>query len=241
MIGEKILVVDDEKIIRDTFCVAFEDYRVITAKDAEEALGILKKPHAIDLVVLDVVMPGMNGLALLKEIKTMSPPVKVIILTGCNSKDVVVEALREHADEYMDKPFDVEAMKQMFKKLLSSTRRTAGGRYQEDTNSKIAYARHFIELNCHKPLTLEDVAGQVYLSAKYFSRIFKEKTGKSFNQYRLDAKVEKAKKLMETSGLTINQIAYQIGYESPESFIKTFKKLTGKTPAAYRKRTTKNK
>ncbi|MBN2482571.1 MAG: response regulator [Candidatus Omnitrophica bacterium] len=241
MTGEKILIVDDERIVRETFKAAFdEEYRILTAANGEEALEIINKPHDINLIVLDVIMPGITGLELLKKIKEIDPQMKVIILTGCDSKDVVIEALRRHADEYIDKPFDIDETRAMFEKLLHRSP-PDGYESSEGIDAKIARARHFIEINCHKPLKLDDVASEIFLSPKYFSRIFREKTGKTFNQYRIESKINKAKDLMERHHLTVNQIAYQVGYESPESFTKVFKKCTGVSPADYRTQSRKRK
>ena len=66
MAGEKILVVDDARNIRETFTTAFDEYNIITASDGKEAMGILNRPNDIDLIVLDVMMPDISGLELLR-------------------------------------------------------------------------------------------------------------------------------------------------------------------------------
>jgi DNA-binding NtrC family response regulator len=122
MAGEKIMVIDDEKIIRDVFVTVFDEYKIIPAVDAQQALNILNRSNDIDLIVLDMMMPGLRGAELLKEIKKINPNYKVIVLTGYNSQEKAIKAVRSDIDAYVEKPFDIENIKQVFKKLLSKPR-----------------------------------------------------------------------------------------------------------------------
>jgi CheY-like chemotaxis protein len=102
-----ILVVDDEAFIRDALELYFEsnDFEVSTASSGGEALKIFDRVgENIDLVLLDLVMPGMHGLEVLRELKRVDPAVQVIIATGCNSMDNAFEALRLGAIDYITKP-----------------------------------------------------------------------------------------------------------------------------------------
>jgi len=235
MAREKILVVDDEKSVRDAFLASFEEYNIVAVASGEEALKILRSPNDIDLVVLDVVMSGITGIELLREIKSINPGLKVIVITGCNSKDIVIEALRADADEYIDKPFDIQRTKDIFEKLLNKSK----GNNREETGNaecKIKQAQRFIKRNYNEQIALRDIAKEIFLSPKYLSRIFKERTGSSFNEYKLSLRIRAAKKLLIKHGYTISQIAYKVGYHNPESFMKMFKKFTGLTPLQYRGR-----
>jgi len=240
MSGEKILVADDEKIIREVFLSAFEEYNIVPAASGEEVLDILKKPNDIDLIVLDVVMPGLAGTELLKQIKIMNPNHKVIILTGYGSKEVIIEALRNDADEYIEKPFDIQKVKEVFERLLGQ-RKNFDERGIDCAKSKIEEAKKFIERNYDKPLSLKDVSQGIYLSPKYFSRMFKEKSGRTFNQHRLGLRMKAAKQLLKKFGYTVSQISARVGYHNPDSFMKAFKKITGLTPSEYRRRNRQNR
>ena len=118
----KILVVDDEEIIREVFVTAFDEYRIITAANASQALDILNCPNDIDLIVLDVMMPGLKWTDLLKEIKRINPNHKVVILTGHSLKEISIEIARSDIDECIEKPFDIKNIKQVFERLLSKPR-----------------------------------------------------------------------------------------------------------------------
>ncbi len=233
MFGEKILVVDDAESVRETFISAFDEYSIITAKNAEEALSVIKKTGDIGLIVLDVMMPGKCGLDLLKDIKKINKHCKVIVMTGYSTKDVAIEALRSDADEYIEKPFDIGRVKAIFEKLLNSNGASGKPRAGK-TGEKIEFAKLFIKKHYNKPFSLEEIAEKVCLNYKYFSRVFKEKTGKSFNEYKLNLRMSSAKQFLEGCGWTVSQIAYKIGYQNPDSFMKMFKKFTGFTPSGYR-------
>jgi two-component system, response regulator YesN len=233
MAGEKILVVDDSKAIREIFVTAFDEYSIVTADGGTEALRILNRPNDIDLVILDVMMPDANGLELLKEIKRINPGCKTMIMTGYSSKDIVIEALRRDADEYIEKPFDIENTRQMLRGLLGE-RKHQDKCGVEGAENKIKLAQRLVKRNYNKPFSLQDISEEVFLSYKYLSRLFKEKTGKNFNEYRLGLKMASAKQFLKERNFTVSQIAYKVGYHNPDSFMKMFKRSTGFTPSQYR-------
>ena len=232
---ENILVVDDDKRIHHTFMFAFDEYKIISASNGVEALNILKSPNNISLVVLDVMMPGLTGIEVLAEIKRMEVSYKVLILTGCDSKDIIIEALREDADEYIEKPFDIEQTKKIFERLLCK-KKEYDEKNMSSVGKKIKRTEEFIKKNYNKTILWKDACEEAFLSPKYFSQVFKEKTGKSFNNYKLDLRVTRGKWLLKKTSLTVGQIAYKVGYQTPEAFMKIFKKSVGITPKFYRER-----
>jgi len=232
---DKILIVDDDKDFRDEFRDSFDEYEIIEASDGEEALRMLRKPNEIELIILDVMMPGLPGTEVSKEIKKMAPEICIIILTGHGSKDVVVEALRGNADEYIEKPFNIDKTKETIERVLE-TKRGRGDLNIIDAKDKIGRIKRFVEINCYKKVCLKDAAAVVCLSPKYLSRIFKQITGIGFSEYKLKIKIKKAKGLLKKTGYNIGQISDKMGYQNMESFIRIFKKLTGHTPTQYRRK-----
>lgn len=99
----------------------------------------------------------------------------------------------------------------------------------------ITKATNFIEANYMKKLTLEDVAGSVYLSTAYFSRLFKQETGQSFSNYLNLVRIEESKKLLKNAGVSISKIAGMVGYEDQSYFSKVFKKMVGVSPIKFRR------
>lgn len=229
-----LLIVDDDSEFREEFCDCFDGYEITQAADGETALAILKKPNTIDLVLLDVMMPGISGTDVLAEMKRLKPDIRVVMLTGSNSKDVAIEALKNRADDFIEKPMDVEETREILVKLLGE-KDAEGIPDTGNIKAKIEKVKKFIERNFDKKVSLEDAAGHAGLSPKYLSRAFEDVAGTGFSGYKSEVKVKKAKELLK-QGYNINQISDKLAYANAESFIRTFKKVTGFTPAEFRKK-----
>jgi DNA-binding NtrC family response regulator len=119
-----ILIVDDEKNVRYSFKVMFEDeYRVLTAEDGMSALNVLDTSFIdVDVVFLDVNMPGMGGIEALKKIKKMTKNIPVIIMTAFADSDTAIKAMKEGAFDYLTKPLDGNQLKEVIEKALTSAR-----------------------------------------------------------------------------------------------------------------------
>ncbi len=233
MITPRVLLVDDDQIFRAEFKECFEEYGIQEASSGDEALRILKRRNEIELVMLDVRMSGMNGIEVLNEIRRISPAISIVILTGYSSKEVAVVALRGKADDYIEKPLDIVTTKKMIEKFLWRGREQRGSG-DSDTQDKISKVKHYLERNCLRKVSLNDVATAVCLSPKYLSRVFKEKEKIGFNKYKLSLKIAQAKKFLTESRYNVDQISDKLGYQNTESFIRQFKKLTKATPTEYR-------
>jgi DNA-binding NtrC family response regulator len=119
----KILIVDDEKDMRWLLSNLLKDdgYTVYEAEDCLQALNFLKKPSPPDMILLDLIIPGeMDGIGLLKEIKTTRPEIQVIILTAHGDIGSAVEATKLGAYDYLTKPFENERLRITIKRALES-------------------------------------------------------------------------------------------------------------------------
>ncbi|MBA3009048.1 MAG: response regulator [Proteobacteria bacterium] len=103
----KVLIVDDEKDFVEIFSLRLSSQgeKVSTAYSGREALSVLETT-AVDVVILDIRMPGMDGIQVLKQIKTLYPLVEVILLTGHGSTETAVEGMKLGAFDYLMKPAD---------------------------------------------------------------------------------------------------------------------------------------
>jgi DNA-binding NtrC family response regulator len=202
----KILLVDDDFAFREEFSECLElNYKVATAKNGAAVMEMLSRPHEIDLILLDVVMPGERGTEILKTIKEHHPNLPVIIMTGHSSKDIAIEALKANADDYIEKPLKVESALATIAKHLQKVDGFDGN--GEGTAEKVEHVKKFLERNFDKKVLLRDAAEAVCLSPKYLSRIFEEWAGIGFNEYRLKVKMEKAKEVLNGTGRSIDQIS----------------------------------
>ncbi|NOR50691.1 MAG: response regulator [Desulfuromonadales bacterium] len=112
-----ILVVDDEPVIRDLCARILKDYRILQAENGQEALRILNH-EKVDLILVDVMMPVMNGLDLLQKIKEQDPEQLIIVMTGYADKDIILRALKAHADDFIHKPINLLQLKISIKNAL---------------------------------------------------------------------------------------------------------------------------
>ena len=116
-----ILVVDDEEVIRDLCVRALANYRVAEAENGQVALDLLDS-ESFDLLLVDVMMPLINGLDLLKQVKDRDPDQLVIVMTGYADKDIILRALKADADDFIQKPLNLLQLKSAVDKALEKRR-----------------------------------------------------------------------------------------------------------------------
>jgi len=120
---ETILIVDDEKnylVVLEALLSA-EGYEIVTASDAKMAVTILREAD-IDLVITDMKMPGMSGMELLEECQKINSEIPVIMMTAFGTIEMAVEAMKKHAYDYIQKPFENETLKLTVKKAIENHR-----------------------------------------------------------------------------------------------------------------------
>src|SRR5271154_798970 len=122
----RILVVDDEKVIRDMLAdfLGMEGYVVRTAADGTSALGGLSRGH-YDLVISDLKMPRMGGIALLDEIGKTAPDALTVILTGFGTVETAIDAMKRGAYDYVLKPFKLDEVVHIIQRALEKQRLAA--------------------------------------------------------------------------------------------------------------------
>jgi DNA-binding response OmpR family regulator len=113
-----ILIVDDDTNLLSVLKTLFaESHAVTTCSDGSEAVEICKKRH-FDVVLSDIIMPGANGLDVLKQARKSDPNTIVILITGYASLETAIDAIREGAYDYITKPFKLEQLKNVVKNAL---------------------------------------------------------------------------------------------------------------------------
>lgn len=253
MIAETILIVDDEQRTRqglkktlDQWAVG--NYEILTAEDGKAAWEIFRS-REVHLLITDICMPEMNGLQLLKTLRTNEQKTVVLILSGYPDFEYVQEAIRLGVVNYLLKPTSkkklIEAVEQALEIKAANERieyiqKVADPRIlqmEENTPLKlpIKKAIQYIHEHLNDSITLKRVADHVHLNATYFSALFKEQTGLNFSEYLTRKRLELAKSLLLTSSLTVDEISRKSGYQTPKYFIKVFKDYEGVTPSKYRK------
>ena len=114
----KILVVDDEAIVRESLSDWLKDvgYQVLTAENGHKALDVIEREKP-GIMIADLVMPGMDGIELMKGAKELQPNIEVIIITAYASIPTAIAAIKEGAYDYIEKPFCPERAEILINKL----------------------------------------------------------------------------------------------------------------------------
>lgn len=117
--GETVLVVDDEQLVRDLLVqfLSLRGYRALGVKDASDALSMIEQAPP-DLVVLDLFLPGMNGVEMMRRLRQKEFAGAVIIITGSHDEEVLEEAWALHPQEVLTKPVDLEQMLSIIQLVL---------------------------------------------------------------------------------------------------------------------------
>ncbi len=143
---KKILIADDEKIVRESLTdwLTERGYGVVTAADGDETLRLLNQGDGLGVVVLDVRMPGRDGLSILEEAKKKYPALKYIIISGYPSVEVMTRGIRLGAIGFLVKPFDPEELEKLVQRAIYGEKVVAAaaaadtGRTKEDILGQIS-------------------------------------------------------------------------------------------------------
>lgn len=115
----KILIVDDEEVMREFLLEVFASYDPLGACDGEEALRILQK-YSISVVITDLKMPQMDGLELLRRARELNQNLKVIVVTGYASLETASDCIRAGAADFLKKPFSISQIRESVAKAMAS-------------------------------------------------------------------------------------------------------------------------
>jgi two-component system, response regulator YesN len=242
----KLLVVDDEMVILQGILKILREgntpfTHIESALDAFEALSVLSdfKP---DVIITDITMPEMNGLAFISKVKEQKLCDRFIILTGYDQFTYAKQALRMQVIDYLLKPIDKLELLTLLKKVANEImEELKHSDRREDEESPSGYCTHIekilnhIHRNYQQDLSLERLSELTDLHPSYISSLFKNEVGLSFIQYLQEYRMDKAKELIANhQSMSIPIVANQVGYENPQHFMKVFKKVVGCTPGRFR-------
>lgn len=116
---KKLLIIDDEKNIRFTLKKSLEnDYEITTAVNGEDGIEKFKE-DSFDVILLDMKLPGIDGIDVLKEIKDLDKTANIIIITGFGSVDNAVETMKLGAIDYLRKPFTPDEIKEIVTNVIT--------------------------------------------------------------------------------------------------------------------------
>jgi signal transduction histidine kinase/DNA-binding response OmpR family regulator len=252
-ISEKqtVLLVEDEVDVRTYVKESLQDYyQILEAENGKDALKKIQEDEP-DLIVSDIMMPVMDGLELTRTIKSdlKTCHIPIILLTAKASQEQKFEGLEEGADSYIPKPFNSKHLQIRVKKLLQ-LRKKMHERYkgqlliEEDDQQLSRLDKKFlnkisniVETHLEKEeLSVEELSQMVGLSRVHVYRKIKKLTGMSVSEFVRSVKLKLSLNLIKTSGKSISEIAYEVGFSSPSYFTKCFKDQFGISPSEFGKK-----
>lgn len=243
----RVMIVEDDKTNQrfyEKLKVWEEEGFVIAgqASHGKEALALMEQ-NEYDFYLVDVMMPVMNGLEFLQELKNRGVDAPKIIASNYNEFEYVRQGMKLGAMDYLLKPITEDALRECLQSVREELWESRDGKIMEqifkacgaDTESGFTkklmayFAEHTRDLN------LKDISDEFLLSKDYFGKLFKRQMNENFNQFVLKYKMEYACYLLKDTDDRIYEISDALGYKTTDYFSKLFKEYTGQTPAGYRK------
>ncbi|RKW37086.1 MAG: AraC family transcriptional regulator, partial [Lachnospiraceae bacterium] len=190
----------------------------------------------INIALLDIEMPGMNGIELAKLLREKNPDCIIIFITAYDRFDYAIEAMHIKAFDYLLKPWKEEKLTGLISEAIVnikelSLENSANENLQESQKSAI---KKYIKENYKRDISAGDVAGILGYSDVYFSKIFKQLFDDTFINYLTKVRIDKAKVLLKDVGFNIKEVGASVGYTDSNYFTKVFKRAVGMSPSEYR-------
>lgn len=243
-----ILLVEDDNDVRDFLASELEScFNLKVATDGQMGLAMAKEED-FDLVVSDVMMPGMNGFELTKRLKNKFETchIPVILLTALSTDDKVLEGTESGADAYITKPFSPqllvarifqlldqrERLKQKFSKEGQTVRSAMCASDQDQMFVRRLDAVIYPRLG-EQDLSVDKVAGLLRMGRTLFYRKVRGVTGYTPNDYIRVLRMKKAAELLAKGDNNVSEVAYAVGFDNPYYFSKCFKAQYGMPPSQY--------
>ena len=238
----RVLLVDDEVMIREGFKQLFDwqahDCEVVgEAGDGMEALTQIDTLRP-DIVIMDINIPIMNGLKVIQLSRIKHPNTAFVIVSGYDDFSYCREALRLQITDYILKPVNYEEFGTCIDNLkisLFERRVSSAVEPEKQEERAITGITRYLQEHLAEEISLSVLAEQFHLNPQYISQLFKSEIGVNFLVYLTNIRMEKDKKLLLSTALSIAEVAEQSGYGDYRVFTKVFKKSEGITPSQYRR------
>lgn len=243
-----LLIVDDEYYIVQGIMKSINREKlgideIFMAYSAEQAKKIMER-ESIQLLLTDIEMPQESGLSFIQWVQENGYRVVPIILTGHQRFDYAHKAIMMHCFSYILKPVNKTILEEQLRKAMESipgdeseAEAVPSILTSEETDDFVRKVREYILDNLSSDtLNRASLAEYIHMNPDYLSCLFHSKFGQTLSTYITNARLDKAKELLATTNLSLNEISEQAGFSSSSYFHKQFKKATGLTPQQFRGR-----
>ena len=247
-VPNRILVVeDDPEMLAYLKSALGGEFETSTATDGETAFRLAEESQP-DLVLSDVIMPGMNGYDLCRRLKSTlaTSHIPVILLTAMDDREHIILGLESGADDYVVKPFDPQVLSARISNLLHERERLRSlllraGREEKRREYSNQLDRDFMEKvlavmekSFADPFfQVDDLCREVAMSRTAFYNKLKAVTGKAPNDFIRIFRLERAAELLSTGELTVTEASDRVGFSDPKYFSSCFRRHFGVSPSKY--------
>ncbi|MGN0977637.1 MAG: response regulator [Faecousia sp.] len=249
----KLLIADDEAFEREILAEIVDkrfsgEVSVAMAENGRQAVDRAILWEA-DILLLDIEMPGIDGIAAAKQILAQRPDCKVIFVTAYSLFTYAREAVKLGACDYVLKPVDPEEVaravrcaidqlqtQRQLEAMVPSVSQLEAEEDGENMPLLMGRVKKYLQHNymlCD--ISLDSVSEILQINASYFSVLFKRSFGVNFLDYLTELRMNAARTLLKDPYRSTAEVAGMVGYESPNYFARAFKKKTGMTPTEYRR------
>ena len=181
---------------------------------------------------MDINLPLLDGISAMKKIREQLEDCPVIMVSAYSDYEHLRGSMREHALDYLVKPYSVETFVEAVKRGLGIDNKREEHSFYGKTGS-VLQVKKYLETHFMDNVSLQDVAEKVNLDKSYLGRVFREECGITVMGYLKNIRIEKAKELL-LCGMGASEVAMQTGFADPAYFAKIFKQEMGITPSRYR-------
>jgi signal transduction histidine kinase/DNA-binding response OmpR family regulator len=246
--SESLLIMDDNPDIR-SYIRSFmgANYTILEADNGKTGLEMAIS-HVPDIIICDIMMPVMDGLECCKALKTeiRTSHIPVIMLTACALDEQRIIGFETGADSYISKPFNSKVLAARVSNLVKNRKHLRQFFGDHTTLSKesisaldkkfVEKLRRLIQENIpNSSFSVEDMGEQMGMSRVQLYRKIKSLTNYAPNELLRMARLKKAATLLSSSGMSIAEIAYEVGFTSPSYFTKCYKEYFGENPTDFLK------
>lgn len=253
-----VVIIDDNKIAVEAIAKATDWEKcgcqvAGCAYDGIAGLRLIQEKHP-DIVIIDIQMPGLNGLDVIQKIKSGKENTQFIIISGYGEFEYAQKAIRYGVKDYLLKPVMAEELEEALihaaEALDQMQEEQSYGPFREDEpadaleaslsdirsrretySPMVARALEYVDRNLGQNLTQADICRTLLVSTGHFSKRFKRETGVGFASYVTMAKMEKARILLRDPKNRVNEVARMLGYGDYTYFFQVFKKQFGCAPS----------
>ncbi len=246
----RVFLADDEPwaLMALKNMISWTDYGFVVSGEAEDGRQALERIERTDpdLIISDIRMPGMDGLALMGALRELGRKTQVLLVSGYTDFEYAREAMRLGCAGYLVKPVEEKELIEYLQSIrlaLDEKKERGGVKPEEDTEEEgylseriqVQNMIRYLQENYAQGLTLQVLAGEFGLNESYISSLIKKQTGKGFSEHLTEIRIQKAQELLRTTNDRIETIAASVGYPDYYYFTKVYKRMTGISPAAYRR------